>query len=39
VAAADYTRLLALGDELRALQEEKAALEDRWLLLAEVTSR
>jgi ATP-binding cassette subfamily F protein uup len=38
-AAADYARLLELGEELRGLQAEKAALEDRWLLLAEVTSR
>jgi ATP-binding cassette subfamily F protein uup len=38
-AAADYARLLELGEELRGLQAERAALEDRWLLLAEVTSR
>jgi ABC transport system ATP-binding/permease protein len=37
-AAADYARLIDLGDELRVVQAEKAALEDRWLELAEVTS-
>jgi len=37
-AAADYARLIELGDELRALQAEKAALEDRWLLVAEETA-
>jgi len=34
-AAADYARLIELGDELRLLEEQKAALEDRWLELAE----
>jgi len=34
-AAADYTRLIDLGDDLRAVQAEKAVLEDRWLELAE----
>jgi ATP-binding cassette subfamily F protein uup len=37
-AAADYARLIELGDDLRELQAEKAALEDRWLELAEETS-
>jgi ABC transport system ATP-binding/permease protein len=37
-AASDYTRLVALGDELKAVQAEKANLEDRWLELAEETS-
>ncbi len=37
-AAADYARLLELGEELRALQAEKTALEDRWLLLAEAAA-
>jgi ABC transport system ATP-binding/permease protein len=37
-AAADYARLIELGDDLRELQTEKAALEDRWLELAEETS-
>ena len=36
-AAADYARLIDLGDELRAVQADKAALEDRWLNLAEKT--
>jgi ATP-binding cassette subfamily F protein uup len=34
-AAADYAKLIELGDELRAVQSEKAVLEDRWLELAE----
>ena len=37
-AATDYTRLVTLGDELKAVQAEKANLEDRWLELAEETS-
>jgi ABC transport system ATP-binding/permease protein len=37
-AAADYERLIELGDDLRAVQAEKAVLEDRWLELAEETS-
>ncbi|HET7017755.1 MAG TPA: ABC-F family ATP-binding cassette domain-containing protein [Streptosporangiaceae bacterium] len=37
-AASDYGRLIALGDELKAVQAEKANLEDRWLELAEETS-
>ncbi len=37
-AAADYERLIELGDALRGVQAEKAALEDRWLELAEETS-
>ncbi len=38
-AAADYARLIELGDELRHVQAEKAALEDRWLELAEAASK
>jgi ATP-binding cassette subfamily F protein uup len=38
-AATDYTRLIELGDELRAVQAEKASMEDRWLELAEEASR
>ena len=38
-AATDYSRLISLGDELRAVEAEKASLEDRWLELAEETSR
>ena len=29
--ASDYTRLVDLGAQLRAVQQEKAGLEDRWL--------
>ncbi|MGH3154050.1 MAG: ABC-F family ATP-binding cassette domain-containing protein [Streptosporangiaceae bacterium] len=32
--AADYEKLTVLGAELRAVQNEKAALEDRWLAVA-----
>ncbi len=34
-ASADYQRLIELGDELKAVQAERAALEDRWLEAAE----
>jgi ABC transport system ATP-binding/permease protein len=34
-SATDYERLVELGAELKAAQEERAALEDRWLALAE----
>ena len=34
-SATDYERLVELGSELKAAQEERAALEDRWLTLAE----
>jgi ABC transport system ATP-binding/permease protein len=37
-AATDYSRLIELGEELRAVEAEKASLEDRWLELAEETS-
>jgi ATP-binding cassette subfamily F protein uup len=37
-AATDYSRLIALGEELRTVEAEKATLEDRWLELAEETS-
>jgi ABC transport system ATP-binding/permease protein len=33
--ASDYTKLIELGAQLRAVQDEKAGLEDRWLSLAE----
>ncbi len=33
--ASDYARLIELGARLRAVQDEKAYLEDRWLALAE----
>ena len=35
-ASADYQRLVELGDELRTVQAEKAAIEDRWLEAAEL---
>jgi len=34
-SASDYTRLIELGAKLRSVQQEKAALEDRWLVVAE----
>jgi ABC transport system ATP-binding/permease protein len=33
--ASDYSRLIELGAQLRAVQEEKAALEERWLTVAD----
>jgi ABC transport system ATP-binding/permease protein len=33
--ASDYARLIELGARLRAVQDEKAALEERWLTVAE----
>jgi ABC transport system ATP-binding/permease protein len=34
-SASDYQRLIDLGAELRAVQQERAELEDRWLVVAE----
>ncbi len=34
-SATDYERLVELGVELKAAQDERAALEERWLTLAE----
>ncbi len=34
-AASDYERLIELGAELRAVQDEKARLEEQWLTVAE----
>jgi ABC transport system ATP-binding/permease protein len=34
-SATDYERLIELGAELKAAQEERAALEERWLALAQ----
>ena len=34
-AASDYARLIELGAELRAVQDEKAHLEEQWLTVAE----
>jgi ATP-binding cassette subfamily F protein uup len=31
----DYEKLIELGAQLRAVQEEKASLEERWLVVAE----
>jgi ATP-binding cassette subfamily F protein uup len=36
--ASDYTKLIELGAQLRAVQDEKAGLEERWLALAEELS-
>ncbi len=36
--ASDYTKLIELGAQLRAVQDEKAGLEERWLALAEEIS-
>jgi ATP-binding cassette subfamily F protein uup len=33
--ASDYEKLIELGAHLRAVEEEKAALEERWLTMAE----
>ena len=35
--ASDYVRLTELGAELRAVQDEKARLEEQWLEAAEDT--
>jgi ATP-binding cassette subfamily F protein uup len=34
-SASDYERLIELGAQLRAVQQERAELEDRWLAVAE----
>jgi ATP-binding cassette subfamily F protein uup len=36
--ASDYTKLVELGAELRAVQAERASLEERWLAVAEEIS-
>ncbi len=36
--ASDYARLIELGERLRAVQDEKAGLEERWLEVAEELS-
>jgi ABC transport system ATP-binding/permease protein len=33
--ASDYERLIELGAELRSVQQDKAELEERWLVVAE----
>jgi ABC transport system ATP-binding/permease protein len=37
-SASDYERLIELGVQLRAIQEEKASLEERWLVVAETSA-
>ncbi len=37
-AASDYALLMELGEELRTVEAEKIAMEERWLELAEETS-
>jgi len=34
-SASDYEKLIELGAQLRAVQGEKASLEERWLVVAE----
>jgi ABC transport system ATP-binding/permease protein len=36
--ASDYEKLIELGAQLRAIQEEKASLEERWLVVAETST-
>jgi ATP-binding cassette subfamily F protein uup len=36
--ASDYARLIELGAQLRSVQDEKTALEERWLAVAEEQS-
>jgi ATP-binding cassette subfamily F protein uup len=36
--ASDYEKLIELGAQLRAVQEEKASLEERWLVVAETSA-
>ena len=37
-SASDYEKLIELGAQLRAAQEEKASLEERWLVVAETSA-
>jgi ATP-binding cassette subfamily F protein uup len=37
-SASDYEKLIGLGAQLRAIQEEKASLEERWLVVAETSA-
>jgi ABC transport system ATP-binding/permease protein len=34
-SASDYTRLIELGDQLRTVERDRTALEERWLVVAE----
>jgi ABC transport system ATP-binding/permease protein len=36
--ASDYEKLIELGAQLRTIQEEKASLEERWLVVAETSA-
>jgi ABC transport system ATP-binding/permease protein len=36
--ASDYEKLIELGAQLRAIQEEKTSLEERWLVVAETSA-
>ena len=33
--ASDYEKLIELGQQLRGVQDEKARLEERWLMVAD----
>jgi ABC transport system ATP-binding/permease protein len=37
-SASDYEKLIELGAQLRAIQGEKASLEERWLVVAETSA-
>ena len=37
-SASDYEKLIELGAQLRAIQEERASLEERWLVVAETSA-
>jgi ATP-binding cassette subfamily F protein uup len=37
-SASDYEKLIELGAQLRAIQKEKASLEERWLTVAETSA-
>jgi ATP-binding cassette subfamily F protein uup len=37
-SASDYEKLIELGAQLRTIQEEKASLEERWLVVAETSA-
>jgi ABC transport system ATP-binding/permease protein len=37
-SASDYEKLIELGAQLRAIHEEKASLEERWLVVAETSA-
>ena len=37
-SASDYEKLIELGAQLRSIQEEKASLEERWLVAAETSA-